>query len=88
MTSDPATDVLRWVREGEKLFCQVLQSLHYCDTLASDNQRLQQEMDAMREELHRLRSERLEAAETLKAIAEHVTRLASVALQRLGRPVA
>jgi predicted nuclease with TOPRIM domain len=62
--------------------------LHYCDTLASDNQRLQQEMDAMREELHRLRSERLEAAETLKAIAEHVTRLASVALQRLGRPVA
>ncbi|HEY7437699.1 MAG TPA: hypothetical protein VIE41_21330 [Methylomirabilota bacterium] len=88
MTSDPATDVLRWVREGEKLFGQVLQSLHYCDTLASDNQRLQQEMDAMREELHRLRSERLEAAETLKAIAEHVTRLASVALQRLGRPVA
>jgi predicted nuclease with TOPRIM domain len=62
--------------------------LHNCETLAKDNQRLQQEMDSMREELNRLRSERIEAAESLKAIAEHVTRLATVALQRLGKPVA
>jgi predicted nuclease with TOPRIM domain len=88
MTTDPASDVLRWVREGERLFAQVLKSLHNCETLAKDNQRLQQEMDSMREELNRLRSERIEAAESLKAIAEHVTRLATVALQRLGKPVA
>jgi hypothetical protein len=42
----------------------------------------------IREELHQLRAERVEAAESLKAIAEHVTRLATAALQRLGRPVA
>ena len=88
MTTDPASDVLRWVREGERLFAQVLKSLHNYETLAKDNQRLQQEMDSMREELNRLRSERIEAAESLKAIAEHVTRLATVALQRLGKPVA
>jgi hypothetical protein len=41
-----------------------------------------------RAELEVLRSERMEAAETLKAIAEHVTRLATVALQRLGKRVA
>jgi len=88
MTPDPASDILRWVREGEKLFGQALQRLHSCEMLAKDNQRLQQEMDSMRQELHHLRAERIEAAQTLKAIAEHVTRLATVALQRLGKPVA
>jgi len=88
MTTDAASDVLRWVREGEKIFGQVLQTLQYSETLARDNQRLQQEMDSMRAELLQLRSERIEAAETLKAIAEHVTRLATAALQRLGKPVA
>ncbi len=33
-----------------------------------------------------LRAERLEVADTFKAFAEHVTRLATLALQRLGTP--
>ena len=88
MTTGSASDVLRWVREGEKLFGQVLQTLQYSETLMEDNRRLQQEMDSMRAELLQLRSERIEVAETLKGIAEHVTRLATTALQRLGKPAA
>jgi predicted nuclease with TOPRIM domain len=94
MTSDPAADVVRWVQEGELLFRRTLQTLQRCqeteqraERLAIENQRLQAELEALRSELERFRTERIEAAETLKAIAEHVTRLATVALQRLGRPV-
>ena len=56
--------------------------------LERENQQLREELQAARAELEYVRSERMEAAETLKAIAEHVTRLATVALQRLGKPVA
>ena len=49
---------------------------------------LRAELQAARTELDFFRAERIEAAESLKAIAEHVTRLASAALQRLGKPVA
>jgi hypothetical protein len=93
MATDPSSDVVRWVEQGEHLFGKLLQILHHhretemaADALARENQRLQAEMRAMREEVHRLREERVEAAQTLKAIAEHVTRLATVALQRLGKP--
>ncbi|MGH7399010.1 MAG: hypothetical protein ACRELW_15860 [Candidatus Rokuibacteriota bacterium] len=92
--ADPAGDVLRWVREGERLFGQTLETLHRCreveleaEALADENRRLREELEAIREEVRQLRSERFEAAESLKAIAEHVTRLATVALQRLGKPV-
>jgi predicted nuclease with TOPRIM domain len=95
MVADPSSDVVRWAQEGERLFGQLLRTLHHCreaemttEALASENRRLQEEMQAIREELHRLRAERVEAAESLRAIAEHVTRLATVALQRLGRPIA
>jgi len=95
MATDPPSDVLRWVQEGERLFGETLQSLHRCRevertaaTLAQENQRLQDELRLIHDEVSRLRSERIEAAETLKAIAEHVTRLATAALQRLGKPVA
>lgn len=54
-------------------------------TLERENQALREELQAARAELEILRSERIEAAETMKAIAEHVTRLATVALQRLGK---
>lgn len=92
MATPPSSDVVRWVQEGERLFGQVLQMLHRyqevemaAGTLAKENQRLQKEVDAIRDELHQLRAERIEAAETLKAFAEHVTQLATLALQRLGK---
>jgi len=87
MASDPTADVVRWVQEGERLFTQTLQRLHEGERLATENARLQAQMEILRGELDRLRAERIDAAETLKAIAEQVTRLATVALQRLGRPV-
>ncbi len=85
MTTDPASDVLRWVREGEQLFGQALQHLHRTDALARENQRLQEELTEARAELQQLRAERVEAAETLRGFAEHVTKLATLALQRLGK---
>ena len=94
MASDPAAEVIRWVQEGEQLFTRTLQTLHRyreteerADRLAIENRRLQADVEVMRVELDRLRAERIDAAETLKAIAEQVTRLATVALQRLGKPV-
>lgn len=57
------------------------------ETLEAENQQLREELHAMRAEVEHLRSERVEAAESLRAIAEHVTRLATAALQRLGRPI-
>jgi len=85
MATDPASDVVRWVQEGERLFGQALQMLQRAEILAKENQRLREEIQAIREELDALRAERLEAAETLKAFAEHVTQVATLALQRLGK---
>lgn len=89
------TELLTWVREGERLFGAVVGVLQQHDplqarvtTLERENQQLREEFQMARAELEVLRSERMEAAETLKAIAEHVTRLATVALQRLGKRVA
>ncbi|HSE04913.1 MAG TPA: hypothetical protein VLK35_12235 [Methylomirabilota bacterium] len=86
MTTGPTSEVLRWVRDGELIFGQVLQGLQRTEALAKENERLREEVQQIRAEVDRLRTERLEAAESLKAIAEHVTRLAAAALQRLGRP--
>lgn len=88
MATDPTSDVLRWVREGEHLFGQVLQSLRRAEALDEENRRLQGEIGAIREELDALKAERVEVAETLKTFAEHVTRVATIAIQRLGkRPI-
>ena len=88
------TELLSWVREGERLFGEVVGVLHQhqplhaqVTALERENQQLREELQAARAELEFFRAERIEAAETLKAIAEHVTRLATVALQRLGKPV-
>jgi len=95
MGPSPTDEVLRWVQEGERLFGDVLQTLHRyqevemkAKALEGETQRMREEIQANREELRQLRAERLEAAESFKAIAEHVTRLATMALQRLGKPAA
>jgi predicted nucleic acid-binding Zn-ribbon protein len=87
-------ELLTWVREGERLFGAVVGVLQQHEPLRAkiarlerENQDLQETLQAARAELESFRAERVEAAETLKAIAEHVTRLATVALQRLGRRV-
>jgi chromosome segregation ATPase len=92
MASTP--ELLTWVREGERLFGAVVGVLQQHEplqvrvtTLERETEQLRKALELARAELEVLRSERLEAAETLKAIAEHVTRLATVALQRLGKPV-
>jgi septal ring factor EnvC (AmiA/AmiB activator) len=92
MTTDPSEDVLRWVQEGERLFGQVLQTLRRyqeverkAEAFAEENRSLREAMQAIREELHQLRTERIEAAQTLKAFAEQVTKLATLAIQRLGK---
>ena len=88
-------DLIGWVHEGERLFGAVLSTLQdyeqqraRADRLERENRQLREHIQIISEELSAFRSERIEAAETLKAIAEHVTRLATVALQRLGKPVA
>ena len=93
MTADPASDLVRWVRDGEQLFRLTLESLQGAaatrdrlETLIQENARLRQEAEVLRRELDLLRAERLEVADTFKAFAEHVTRLATLALQRLGTP--
>ena len=90
-----APELLTWVREGERLFGEVVGVLQQHEplqarvtTLERETEQLREALEQARAELEVLRSERLEAAETLKAIAEHVTRLATVALQRLGKPAA
>ncbi len=85
MATGPAADVVRWVLEGERLFGEALQGLQRAEMLAQENQRLREEIQAIREELDALRAERLEAAETLKTFAEHVTQVATLALQRLAK---
>jgi predicted nuclease with TOPRIM domain len=87
MTSEPAADVVRWVQEGERLFGRTLQTLHRYQEIEEKAEKLAVENARLEAEIQQLRTERLEAAESLKAIAEHVTRLATVALQRLGKPV-
>ena len=94
MTIDRAAEVLRWVHEGEQLFGQVLHTLQRCgeiearaDMLAKQNRELIDEIQAIREEVQQLRAERVEAAETLKAFAEHITQVATLAIQRLGKRV-
>ena len=93
MTADPAAELVRWVRDGEHLFRLTLQSLQGAATLGSkveelaeETRRLREENDALRRELEVLRAERLEVADTFKVFAEHVTRLATLALHRLGTP--
>jgi regulator of replication initiation timing len=88
----PLPDLLGWVREGERLFGAVLHTLQDYERmragregLEEENRRLREEVEAMREELAWLRAERVDAAETLKTFAEHVTQIATLALQRLGR---
>ena len=92
MTS--TSELLTWVREGERLFGSVVgvlqqqEPLHAKVTkLEQENWQLREELQVIRTELERFRAERVEAAETLKAFAEQVTLLATVALQRLGRRV-
>jgi regulator of replication initiation timing len=93
MTADPAPDLVRWVKEGEHLFRLTLESLQgaaalrrKAEDLAEENRRLRDDNSAMRQELDLLRAERLEVADTFKIFAEHVTRLATLALHRLGNP--
>ena len=93
MTADPASELVRWVKDGEHLFRLTLESLQGAaasrdklEALARENAQLRQEAEALRRELDLLRAERLEVADTFKAFAEHVTRLATLALQRLGTP--
>jgi hypothetical protein len=90
-----AAELLTWVREGERLFGGVIGVLQQHAPLEArvsaverENEHLREDLQAARAELEVLRAERMEAAESLKAIAEHVTRLAVVALQRLGKPIA
>lgn len=87
MTTDAGSDLVRWVQEGERLFGRALGAIQQVERLAAENRQLRDELQAARAVLERCRSERIEAAESLKAIAEHVTRLATAALERLGRPV-
>lgn len=91
MHPEPAPEILRWVQEGEALFGRVLQTLHRFEEtdatvkrLSGENERLRKEIQALREELAELSAERGEVADTLKTFAEHVTRVATVLIQRLG----
>lgn len=93
MPPEPAPEILRWVQEGENLFGRVLQTLHRFEEtdaratrLAGENERLRTEIQDLREELADLKAERGEVVETLKTFAEHVTRVASILIQRLGAP--
>jgi cell division protein FtsB len=93
MTADPASELVRWVKDGEHLFRLTLESMQGAaasrdklEALARENAQLRQEAEVLRRELDLLRAERLEVADTFKAFAEHVTRLATLALQRLGTP--
>jgi hypothetical protein len=93
MAVNPGPDLVRWVKEGELLFRLTLQNLQgvadlqaQADNLAEENGRLLEQNHALRRELDVLRAERLEVAGTFKAFAEQVTQMATLAIQRLGRP--
>jgi hypothetical protein len=84
MSTDQSSDVVRWVQEGERLFGLVLQTLQRCEALTRENQQLRRELEAVHDELGYLRAERVEAAETLKTFADHVTQVTTIAIERLG----
>ncbi len=91
MTTNLAPDIVRWVQEGEHLFSLVLETLHRHEELhrrteaaEGESQRLREEIVRLRHEVDVLKAERAEVAETLKVFADHVTRLASQAIDRLG----
>jgi regulator of replication initiation timing len=93
MIEDPAADLVRWVKEGEHLFRLTLESLQGAAALGSkveelseETRRLRADNETLRRELDLLLAERLEVADTFKVFAEHVTRLATLALHRLGNP--
>jgi hypothetical protein len=87
MTTDVAADLVQWVQAGERLFGRALGAIQQVERLAAENRQLRDELEAARAALEHCRAERIEAAESLKGIAEHVTRLATAALERLGRPI-
>ncbi len=91
MPPEPAPDILRWVKEGADLFGRVLQTLHRFEetearatSVTEENERLRTEIQDLRAELADLKAERGEVVETLKTFAEHVARVASILIQRLG----
>jgi len=93
MIEDPAADLVRWVKEGEHLFRLTLESLQGAAALGSkveelseETRRLRADNETLRRALDLLRAERLAVADTFKVFAEHVTRLATLALHRLGNP--
>lgn len=53
--------------------------------LERENRQLQEEIRVIREELAAYRAERVEVADTLRLFAEHVTQLATRAIERLGK---
>ena len=62
----------------------VLQTLQRCEVLTRENRQLREDLQAVHDELGYLRAERAEAAETLKAFADRVTQVATIAIERLG----
>jgi len=91
MIEDPAADLVRWVKEGEHLFRLTLESLQGAaalgskvEALSEETRRLRADNETLRRALDLLRAERV--ADTFKVFAEHVTRLATLALHRLGNP--
>lgn len=91
----PLGDLLGWVREGERLFGMMLGALQQQELLRKqaelaeqENRELRRDIQMIRAEVELLRAERIDAAESLKTIAEQVTQLVTAALRRLGRPVA
>lgn len=91
MSDGTGAELVGWVGQGERLFGQVLQTLQRyealqdrAERLEQDNRRLREELEALREELNAFRAERVEAAEAFRSFAEHVTRLATVTIERLA----
>ncbi|HEY7203307.1 MAG TPA: hypothetical protein VIA61_03385 [Methylomirabilota bacterium] len=92
MTAQPGPDLIGWVRAGEQIFGAVLRTLQEhewhrarADRLERENRQLQDEIQVIREELAAYRAERVEVADALRVFAEHVTQLATRAIERLGR---
>jgi uncharacterized protein YlxW (UPF0749 family) len=91
MSGELAPELVRWVQEGGVLFARALQTLHQVEEsdtkariLAAENDRLQENVRTLQAEVDALKAERAEIAETLKVFAEHVTKIAIIAIERLG----